>query len=135
MLPRSYSLIIFALLMNWAIVLYQIFKVGAARMKYGIKYPQLYENKEGSQFDRVQRAHQSTLEWNTHFLVFLLIGGLSCPLSSAVAGVVYNIGRVVHAKGYYQGSAHKGLWSLYALMYLAGTTGYTAYKVGVTYQL
>lgn len=42
--------------------------------------------------------------------VFLLLGGLSLPLSSAVAGTVYNVGRVSFAKGYYTGNPHKGLW-------------------------
>ena len=64
-----------------------------------------------------------------HFLVFLVMGGLSCPISSAVMGMVFNVGRVVHAKGYYEGNPHQGLWSLYALMGLVGTTVVTAFRI------
>lgn len=45
-----------------------------------------------------------------HRSVFLLLGGLSLPLSCAAAGTVYNVGRYYYAKGYYAGNPHRGLW-------------------------
>lgn len=59
--------------------------------------------------------------------VFLLIGGLSLPLSSAVAGTVYNVGRVFYAKGYYTGNPHKGLWG--CTFFRLATGGEGAYPV------
>lgn len=115
--------------MNWFILLWQMGQVAKARKTYDVHYPTLYETKQDSKFNLVQRAHQSTLEWNGSFLPFLLLSGISSPIMSSAAGVIYNLGRVKHAQGYYAGSAHKGLWSLYALLYLAFGTVYTAFKL------
>nr|ARJ58926.1 microsomal glutathione s-transferase [Neopyropia yezoensis] len=127
-LPGLYGAVILTAVVNWFVLMWMALMVGSARKEHGVKYPLLYENKVTSQFDLVQRAHQNSLEWNTSFLVFLLIGGLSLPLSCAVAGTVYNVGRVFYAKGYYSGNPHKGLWGLYGLFYLLGATVFTAYK-------
>lgn len=59
----------------------------------------------------------------------LLLGGLSSPVLSAGAALLYNQGRVAYARGYYDGSPHKGLWGLYGLFYLLGATVYTAYRL------
>lgn len=128
-LPRYYSLVILNVVLNWVILMWQALKVGTARGKYNVKYPTLYENKGDSTFNCVQRAHQNSLEWNPGFLVFLLLGGLSCPLTSAVAALVYNVGRVYYALGYYKGNPHKGMWGFYGLFVLIGCTIWTAIAV------
>lgn len=127
--PRAFGLILLVAVHNWLVLMWQAAQVGKARKVHNVTYPTLYECARDSQFNRVQRAHQVSLEWNTAFLLFLVAGGLSLPLMSAVAGVVYNFGRVAHAKGYYAGSAHKGLWGMYGLFFLIGATCYTAYQM------
>lgn len=128
-LPRTYGLVVLTAVMNWFILMWQALKVGTARKKFGVKYPALYENKDPSIFNCIQRAHQNSLEWNPGFLTFLFIGGLYAPITSAAAGVVYNFGRVYYAKGYYEGSPHKGLWGLYGIFYLLGATCYSAFRM------
>lgn len=125
--PRGFGLVLLAAVHNWLVLMWQALRVGAARKAHGVKYPALYAPEPGGEaFNRVQRAHQNSLEWNPAFLFFLAAGGVTCPLSCAAAAVLYNTGRVVYARGYYGGSPHKGLWGLYGLFWLIGATCYTA---------
>lgn len=125
-LPRGFGLVLLAAVHNWLVLMWQALRVGKARKAHGVKYPMLYEAKEDSAFNYVQRAHQNSLEWNTGFLFFLVGGGVTCPVTCAAAGILYNQGRVVYAKGYYMGNPHTGLWGLYGLFWLIGATCYTA---------
>lgn len=127
--PTLYGLIILTSVMNWLVIMWQALKLASARKQYNVKYPTMYENKEPSPFNCVQRAHQNSLEWNPPFLLFLYVSGLTSPILSTLAGVIYNIGRVYHAKGYYKGSPHQGLWGLYGLFYLIGGSVYTAFSI------
>eukprot|EP00168_Porphyra_purpurea_P008728 TRINITY_DN2115_c0_g1_i1.p2 TRINITY_DN2115_c0_g1~~TRINITY_DN2115_c0_g1_i1.p2 ORF type:complete len:158 (+),score=49.34 TRINITY_DN2115_c0_g1_i1:51-476(+) len=131
-LPPHYAAVILTAVGNWLVLMWMALKVGSARKEHGMKYPLLYENVVTSKFDLVQRAHQNSLEWNTSFLLFLFVGGLSLPLSCAAAGTVYNVGRYFYATGYYRGNPHKGLWGLYGLFFLIGATVFTAYKTFTT---
>jgi hypothetical protein len=54
------------------------FKVGQARKKYNVKYPDLYSEKEQN-FNCIQRAHQNTLEGIPFYLSLLLAGGIRHP--------------------------------------------------------
>lgn len=126
---RSYGLVILTAVFNWFVLLWQMGHLAKARKQFDVPYPTMYENKHPSQFNCVQRAHQNSLEWNPPFLAFLLIGGLSAPIASTIAGSVYNIGRIFYARGYYQGNPHKGLWGLYGLFFLCFTAVYTAFKI------
>ena len=131
-IPRAYALVIVNVVLNWVVLMWQALQVGKARNKYGVKYPDLYHPKrseEATKFNCVQRAHQNSLEWNPGFLAFLLIGGISCPYVAAASGLVYNAGRVAHAKKYYEGNAHGGLWGLYGIFVLMGCTGITAWRL------
>jgi len=49
------------------------------------------------------RAHQNTLEGYPMFLMMLLLGGLEMPVWTAIAGVVFILGRIQYAQGYYTG--------------------------------
>lgn len=125
-LPHTYGLVILTAVINWLVLMWQAAALGKARKQYNIPYPTMYENKYPSDFNCVQRVHQNSLEWNPPFLIFLLISGATTPIASAAAGMVYNIGRVYYAKGYYAGNPHKGLWGLYGLFYLIAASVYTA---------
>merc|ERR1712098_825104 len=69
--------------------------VGAARKKYGVKYPDMY-SKDSEIFNCIQRAHQNTLENIPTFLFLLSTAGLSHPYISAVAGWIWIAGRVAY---------------------------------------
>lgn len=128
-IDRSYGLVILIAVMNWMVLMWQAFKLAKARKEFGVKYPTMYENKEPSQFNCVQRVHQNSLEWNPGFLTFLFVSGLTTPITSSAAGLLYNVGRVYYALGYYRGSPHEGLWGLFGLFYLVGASVYTAVKI------
>lgn len=128
-IPRAYSLIILTSVINWMILFWQMIAVGKARKQYEVPYPTLYENKHPSPFNCIQRAHQASLEWNQGFIMFLFISGISTPLLSTAAGMIYNIGRVYYTKGYHKGNPHHGLWGLYGLFYLLGGSIYTAIQI------
>lgn len=73
--------------------------VAQARGKYGIKAPATSGHPE---FERRFRVHQNTQEQLLIFLPSLwLFGQLLSPLWGAVLGLVFVIGRIVYAVGYY----------------------------------
>ena len=108
---------------------WQMFKLGGARKKHGIKYPKMYSEKN-EEFNCFQRAHQNTLEVLPFFITNLLLGGLRHPCLSAIAGTGFLISRVMYANGYYTGKPEnrvpgaKGTFaSLILLFLLAVSTG------------
>lgn len=127
--PRLYGFVILVAVQNWFVLMWQAFRLAKARKEFNVKYPTMYESKEPSTFNCVQRAHQNSLEWNPGFLAFLFTSGVTSPVLSTAAGVLYNVGRVYYAMGYYEGNPHKGLWGLYGLFYLVGGACYTAFKI------
>lgn len=128
-ISKYYSGVILSVVFNWFVLMWQAFKLAKARKQYQVPYPILYENKHPSIFNCIQRAHQNSLEWNPSFLIFLLISGITSPILSTISGMVYNIGRIYYALGYYQGNPHKGLWGLYGLFILCFLCMHTAYKL------
>jgi len=73
-------------------------KVGQARAKYEIKAPAITGNTE---FERVFRVHQNTLEQLVVFLPALYLFAIfTHELGSVILGLVYIIGRVIYAKAY-----------------------------------
>jgi len=94
-------------------------KVGGARKLYKVNYPATYlvELEEGTgkitqdnAFNCYQRAHQNFLENYFAYMGLMFLGGLQYPIESAVAGLVYLLGRVVYAIGYMSGDPKKRLW-------------------------
>ncbi|VDI49580.1 glutathione S-transferase [Mytilus galloprovincialis] len=94
-------------LMNWLEM-----RTLLARSEYGVPYPKMYSDDD--RFNCVQRAHQNTLENYPQFLILLVFAGLTFPKLSAAAGMVWIIGRVFYALGYYSGDPKKRMRGVFA---------------------
>ena len=75
----------------------------SARKKYGVKYPALYAppgHKFENEFNSAQRAHQNTLESYSMVMLQMALNGLVYPVTSAVFGGLWVLGRVIYGAGY-----------------------------------
>lgn len=98
-----------------------------ARKKYKVPYPALYadkaDNKDAELFNCVQRGHQNSLENYPQFLACLILTGLAYPITSAITGAVYLIGRIVYFMGYATGDPNKrmrGAFFNFAMLFYYG---------------
>jgi glutathione S-transferase len=109
------------------------FQVGAARKKYKVNYPNLYADKSNPSadaFNCVQRGHQNSLENLPVFLSLLLVAGFRFPITAAVAGVVYNVGRIFYFRGYATGKPaqrQRGSFMYFGTLTLLGSIIYWAF--------
>jgi len=121
----GFSLILIVLI--WIQNAYFGIKVGKARQKYNVQYPNMYaypglkqsseaENLIGdddaTKFNCVQRAHQNHLEQLPCFLALFFGGMFSFPMVTGFATIVWILGRYAYACGYYQ-SAEKRMWGAF----------------------
>lgn len=123
-LPEEYGYVIFTAVGSHFVNMWMAFNVMKARKEHNVKYPLLY-SPDNDKFNCVQRAHQNTLENYPTFLLLLLVGGLHCPRVAAASGVVYVLGRVAFALGYYTGDPEKRRWGAFGyagLITLLGST-------------
>jgi glutathione S-transferase len=80
--------------------------VGRARVKFGIKPPQMSGNLD---FERTLRVQQNTLEQIVLFIPALWIfSQFVQPIAAAVLGTIWVIGRILYAWGYYQAAEKRG---------------------------
>lgn len=71
------------------------------------QYPALYAppgHKNEFEFNSVQRAHQNTLESYGPVMVQMMACGLKYPVTAAVCGALYVLGRVIYGYGYGKGT-------------------------------
>jgi glutathione S-transferase len=134
LLPPEYGFVIGAAVASGFLLGYLGGAVGSARTKYNVKLPNMYDSSgsaDGQRFNCYQRAHQNALETYSQFLFLLFIGGLKHPQIAAGAGVVWILGRLVYAWGYWTGDPAKrsrGEFHLLALIVLLGCTGSVIYS-------
>jgi len=84
------------------LIVYQVLtvNVGRARMKYKIMPPAMSGDEN---FERVVRVQQNTLEQLVFFLPALWLFSVYVnPFWGAGLGVVWLVGRIIYAWGYYQ---------------------------------
>jgi len=106
-LPEGYGYVVLVgCVGNTFLNMWLAINVGRARKRFDIKYPTMYSDSN-NEFNCIQRAHQNTLEGQGAFLTMLFLGGLQYPKITAGAGVVYLLGRVAFALGYYTGEPDK----------------------------
>jgi glutathione S-transferase len=97
----------------------------AARKKYDVKYPTMYDNSK-PQFNAIQRGHQNMLETLPHVLFMTALGGAKHPLIATTCLCTWMIARVAYMQGYSQGAEKRnstgGVLSYPSLIGLLGTT-------------
>lgn len=123
-LPSEYGYVILVAVSSMFLLSWMALRVMAARKKFSVQYPTMYSDKD-PMFNCVQRVHQNTLEGYSIFLMLLLFAGLFCPKSSAICGVIWIIGKVAYAFGYYTGDPAKrrqGAIAYLGLLPLLGMT-------------
>ncbi|KAL5017136.1 hypothetical protein ScPMuIL_006725 [Solemya velum] len=114
-LPQNYGYVILTGLGSTFVNMWLAINVGRARKQYEVAYPEMYSTNKT--FNCIQRAHQNYLEGYPQFLFLLLVGGLQYPKTTAGAGLLYLLGRIAYAKGYYTGDPEKRRWG--AFMHIA----------------
>jgi len=127
-LPEDYGYVILTGVGAIFMTMWKGFKVGAARKKYNVEYPDMY-SKDSKIFNCIQRSHQNTLENIPTFMFLLTTAGFSHPKVSAAAGWVWIAGRIVYAIGYNTGEPKarvKGAFGYLGLLTLLGCTIHTA---------
>jgi glutathione S-transferase len=83
------------------------FQVGAAHGKYGVKVPAMTGD---SQFERINRVHQNTLEQLVALIPALwLYAHFVNPLWGAGMGAVHIIGRFIYSSAYQKDPASRTL--------------------------
>lgn len=97
--------------------------VGRARAKYQVPVPQMTGNPD---FERVLRVQQNTVEQLLLFLPGLwLFSEFVSPIWGAGLGILWIVGRIIYAWGYYQAAEKRILGfamnSLVALILLGGS--------------
>lgn len=99
MMNFAYPLTGLVMLITLAVYFWMAYKVGKARATHNISAPR---TDGPDDFLRVMRVHGNTTEGLLIFLpalwLFALIFG---DMWAALVGVIYPIGRVVYARGYY----------------------------------
>mmetsp|Transcript_22257 Transcript_22257/g.33165 ORF Transcript_22257/g.33165 Transcript_22257/m.33165 type:complete len:144 (+) Transcript_22257:55-486(+) len=135
-LPKDYGYVMLSIAASGMVNLYLMFQVGAARKKYGVKYPALYaeeSHKHAKEFNSVQRAHQNTLENMPLFLIMVTTNGLVFPKVSAAMGFVFAVGRFFYGYGYAKygprGRMVGAVISHLADIPILFVTAYTGYKL------
>ncbi|KAG7400884.1 Microsomal glutathione S-transferase 3 [Phytophthora boehmeriae] len=85
-------------------------KVGAARKKFNVPYPQMYadkKDKNATEFNCTQRAHQNVLENIPVFYAMLATASIYRPKLAAAAGAIRIAGFIMYVKGYSSGDPGK----------------------------
>lgn len=102
MTPLTALITVLALLMYFVVTI----NVGRARAKYGVPVPQTTGNED---FERALRVQQNTLEQLIFFLpIFWIFSYFVNNEIGAVFGVIWILGRILYAWGYYQAAEKRG---------------------------
>jgi glutathione S-transferase len=82
------------------------FRVGQARVKFGVKAPATTGNPD---FERVFRIQANTLEWMPIFLPAMWLAAIYVSdIGAALIGVVWIAGRVLYMRGYAEAVEKRG---------------------------
>ncbi|KAH9858363.1 membrane-associated proteins in eicosanoid and glutathione metabolism [Lenzites betulinus] len=137
-LPKEFAYPAAAVVSTFYLLFWQSMRVGGARKRAGIAYPQVYAEqaeaaakKEAQVFNCTQRAHQNTLESIPIVVSSTLIAGLQYPVAAATMCGVYVVSRIFYTIGYSTGDpvkrnagyiAYAGILSTFGLIGTATAT-------------
>jgi glutathione S-transferase len=92
---------------------------------------------DANTFNCIQRSHQNALEYLPNVLALQICMGLKFPITAAILGVGWSIGRIVYAAGYSSGDPAKRApgSALAGIVYLAliGGAGYAGVLMALNY--
>ena len=112
------------------VLAWTVFEVGRARGKYGIKAPAVTGNPD---FERVFRVQMNTVEQSVLFFPALwLCANYFRADVAGIAGLVWVLGRVWYALGYYRAAAARGagfMVSSFAFLALLAGGGFGLIKL------
>jgi len=131
-IPAEYGYVIGTGFLSVVLNMYLGFQVASARRPANVPYPYAYADMAAAEadpkkklFNCYQRAHQNFLENYPGFLMTVFAGGLQHPITSAAAGLLYLVSRLIYARGYQTGDPAKrmrGQFGYLPLLVLWGTT-------------
>nr|XP_039252142.1 microsomal glutathione S-transferase 3-like [Styela clava] len=124
-LPREYGYVALTGTAAWALMMWMsVINVNKARKKYDVPFPKMYSD-ENQIFNCIQRAHQNTVEQLPQFLFLLGLGGVQHPKFASACGMLWVLGRIAYAKGYYTGNPAnrtRGRFGHFGMLGLVGST-------------
>ncbi|KAI3385382.1 hypothetical protein SNEBB_009852 [Seison nebaliae] len=120
LLPPNYGYVLLTAHCSVLITMWTGINLCRARKKYAITAMAVYSDKS-MMFNCFMRAHQSMLEMYPFFLYMHLIGGLVYPISMSISGLIFQLGRIAYALGYYTGEPNNRFWGSF------GTISYFLY--------
>eukprot|EP00382_Lankesteria_abbotti_P005795 CAMPEP_0113846522 /NCGR_PEP_ID=MMETSP0372-20130328/1352_1 /TAXON_ID=340204 /ORGANISM="Lankesteria abbotti" /LENGTH=150 /DNA_ID=CAMNT_0000815671 /DNA_START=27 /DNA_END=479 /DNA_ORIENTATION=- /assembly_acc=CAM_ASM_000359 len=145
-LPNGYGAVILVACGTIGLNVWQSLQMRFIREKLGVTYPTMYTvagvtkmkkddgrlltDDECKLFNCYQRAHQNFLETVAMVLMVMLLGGLRHPYVCAGFGILYLVGRISYALGYYTGNPNNRRWGFLTPVAILGMLG-TAVKVGI----
>ena len=109
-IPDAYGYVLGSIATTALIERWMSIRVGLARREFGISYPAMMAegtDENALKFNCTQRAHQNTLETLPLAVMCQALMGLSYPITAAVLGVSWAIGRIIYANGYSSGDPKK----------------------------
>eukprot|EP00292_Cryptomonas_paramecium_P024355 CAMPEP_0113719030 /NCGR_PEP_ID=MMETSP0038_2-20120614/35556_1 /TAXON_ID=2898 /ORGANISM="Cryptomonas paramecium" /LENGTH=143 /DNA_ID=CAMNT_0000647293 /DNA_START=19 /DNA_END=450 /DNA_ORIENTATION=- /assembly_acc=CAM_ASM_000170 len=101
--PHNYGYVFAVMGGSFFMNTYLAMNVVSARKKYNVQYPNLYappSNPNADAFNCIQRAHQNTLESYSVVMLQMFACGLVYPVTSAVCGGLWVLGRFLYGYGY-----------------------------------
>ncbi|XP_054753465.1 glutathione S-transferase 3, mitochondrial-like [Lytechinus pictus] len=121
-LPSDFGYVILTAVASAIMVGYLAERVSFARKAHKVEYPTFY-SPDNQLFNCFQRAHANTLENYPQFLMLLFLAGIGFPRASSILGVIYIVGRISYAHGYYTGDPSKRMRGVYGYIGLLGLLG------------
>jgi len=117
----EFGLVVLVGVFAWAVNFFFTIQVGRSRKKFNIQPPRMTEtmtaqptSETGSltstyeqvpeEYMRYQRVHLNNVENIPFFYALLIFAGIGYPFAAFLAGLVYQLGRIVGGIGYYHSS-------------------------------
>ncbi|KAL0259438.1 hypothetical protein SLS55_005174 [Diplodia seriata] len=147
--PQEYGYVVLAATGSLFVSTWLGIRVGSFRRAAGVTYPNQYATQaqidaaDGDEkkqkalylFNCAQRGHYNYLENHTNLLFAMLTVGLRKPVTAAVMGGLWCVGRVLYAVGYTRPDVQNGkgrvigIWATLIQLALQGMAGWEGYKL------